>query len=112
MHGLPADFDGNMLIGRTLEQVCFNLNQIALHFDNDVSIVVESGYSFQDSQSPASSQVLEVPITQSELMRLLSRSIAQVSGATDGTLTLRFDNGNTLTIYDTSKEYESYQIRY
>lgn len=112
MYGLPSDFDVKFMVGRTLEQVCFNENQIALHFDDDLSIILESAFSHERSQSSSDSGVVEVPVTCSDLMELLGFSIARSSGDKDGTLTLEFDNGHILRCFDNSREYESYKIEY
>ena len=112
MYGLPLDFDAKFLVGRNLEQICFNQNQIALHFDDDLSIIVESALSHESSQSLSDARVVEVPVSDSDLMQLLGFSVSDASGDKDGTLTLVFDNGHTLKCYDTSHEYESYKIAY
>jgi hypothetical protein len=47
MYGLPKDFDGGFLVGRTLEMVCFSENQMALHFGAEISITIESAFSYR-----------------------------------------------------------------
>jgi hypothetical protein len=112
MYGLPTNFDGKFLVGLTLEQICFNQNQVALHFDNDVSIVVESAFSHEGYQSASPAQPLDVPVASSDLMQLLGCSISNASGDKAGTLTLVFDNGHALKCFDTAREYESYRIEH
>jgi hypothetical protein len=106
MFGLPRDFDGTFLVGRTLDLVCFAQFQMYLHFGKDVIITVESAYSFQNDN------LVVVPVKQSDLMGLIGATVSQVTGSSDGTLTLRFGDGRLLRIYDTSQEYESYSISY
>ena len=108
MYGLPADFDGAFLVGRTLEQVCFGLYQVALQFDQQVSITIEGRFSHQ-RPSESSERVVAFPLEQSDLMQLLGQSISKVNATPDGTLALVFDKGHTLYCYETP-EYESYQI--
>jgi len=112
MYGLPSDFDAKFLVGRTLEQICFNQNQIALHFDDDLSIVVESAFSHGGSLTPSDARIVEVPVKHSNLMQLLGLSVSEASGDEDGSLTLVFDNGHTFRCFDTSREYESYKIQH
>jgi Family of unknown function (DUF6188) len=112
MYKLPADFDAQFFVGRNLEQICFNQNQIALHFDDDLSIVIESAFSHEEPQSPSDGQVVEVPVSDSDLMRLLGCSVSEASGDGDGTLILVFENGHVLKCFDTSDQYESYQIEH
>src|SRR5262245_46744506 len=111
MYGLPPDFDIKIFVGRNLELICFNENQIALHFNDDLSIVIESAFSHQ-SESSSKTQVAEIPVLESDLMQLLGRTITEGSGDKNGTLTLKFDNGHILNVFDTSSQYESYQIKY
>ena len=81
MHGLPADFDGGMLRGRALEQICFNQNQVALHFDNDVGIVIESSFLHQTEDRLSTQRAVHVPVSTSDLMGLLGSSVTAASGA-------------------------------
>ena len=106
MYKLPYNFDGSFLIGRILEQVCFNLNQICLHFDNNVSIVVESSFSYQYLDCEQNCQLIDVPVLKSDIMQLLGEQVSHVSGDEKGTLSLIFDNGHIFRCYDTSTQYE------
>ena len=108
MYGLPVDFDASFLIGRTLEQVCFTANQVIFNFDAGVRIVVEAAFSVA-LQGATSLRIVEVPCSDSDVMRLLERRISDASGSRDGTLTVTFVD-EVLAIYDNSREYESYQI--
>src|SRR5262245_30928410 len=106
MYGLPKDFDGGFLAGRTLEMVCFSENQMVLHFGGEVSITIESAFSYRDAQ------VVNVPVHESNVMELLGSSVSGAQGDADGTLSLIFDNGQSLKVYDTTQQYESYSIAY
>jgi hypothetical protein len=110
MYRLPTDFDGKFLIGRRLEQICFNENQISLQFDADVAITIENGYAYQDIPSPVSTAANSIPAMQSNLMQLVGHTISRVEGTNDGTLWLVFENGHQLRCFDNPR-YESYQIR-
>jgi hypothetical protein len=106
MYGLPKDFDGSFLVGRTLELVCFSQNQMSLHFSDDITITIESAFSYKIDQ------IVDVPVQQSNLMELLGSSVSVAQGDENGTLSLLFDNGATLKVFDTTKQYESYTISY
>lgn len=106
MYGLPKDFDGSFLVGRTLGLLCFSQNQMSLHFDDDVTIAIESAFAYKTAQ------VIDVPVHESDLMELLGTAVASVQGDANGTLSLLFNNGQTLKLYDTTKQYESYTITY
>jgi len=106
MYGLPKGFDGSVLVGRTLEMVCFNENQVYLHFDGRTTITIESAFSYKNEQ------IVHVPVAESHLMELLGLSVSAAKGDDKGTLSLFFDNGQTVRVYDTTKQYESYTISY
>jgi hypothetical protein len=110
MHGLPAGFDGGFLIGHWLEQVCFNENQIWFHFNGDVAIAIEGGYSYQPDTLPASAPTAFVPASNSNLMGLLGQTISRIEATGDGTLALFFENGHQLRCFD-DPHYESYRIQ-
>ena len=112
MYKLPESFDGKFLVGRVFEQVCFNQNQIYLHFDSDVHIIIESSFSHQYSEFEKDYKVINVPVLESDIMQLLGSSILKVCGDKEGTLCLFFDNGHILRCYDNSTQYESYQIQH
>ena len=106
MYGLPKDFDGSFLVGRTLETVCFAQFQVYLHFDANITIGIESAYSYRTDQ------VVDVPVQESNLMQLLGSTVSAARGDETGTLSLLFSNGDRLQVFDTTKQYESYTISY
>ncbi len=109
MYGLPNDFNSERLVGRTLEMICFNENQIYFHFDEKLTIQVGSSLRYQQGPRQAP-ETIEVPVLQSNLMQLLGRSTKKAFGDTKGTLTLEFEDGQILQILDDTPLYESYQI--
>jgi hypothetical protein len=110
MYGLPKDFDGSSLIGRTLEMVCFNLNQISLHFGDHVMITVEGALTYQSVSGVV--QKLSPPVVETNIMQLVGRELVRVVGSPGGTLSLTFDNGHIVECLDTSADYESYRISF
>ena|SRR6266851_6360151 len=110
MYGLPVDFNSEFLVGRVLEQVCFNENQISLRFDADVGITIEGAYAYQDTPLAEDAPTMHAPASSSRLMQLLGHSVSRAEGTPEGTLSLFFENGHALRCFDTPG-YESYQIR-
>ena len=106
MYGLPKDFNGDFFIGQILEMVCFNENQVYLHFGCEITVTIESAFSYQNDK------IVSIPVRESDLMKMLGLSVSKAEGEKDGTLSLTFSNGETLKIYDISKQYESYSITY
>src|SRR5271154_6083289 len=111
MHGLKKDIDLSFLNGRELIQLGIGLYQTIFKFDEDVAISVEGEFRYFDGQDewiwrpePGSSQVA------ARTLALLAATITKIESNEDGTLALTFTNGHRLTMLDSSKEYESYDI--
>ena len=112
MYGLPKDFDATFLVGLTLEMICFNINQVYLHFSDHVMITIEGDFLYQVSPSDNASRTTSPPILKSNLMQLLEHSVSKASGDKDGTLTMVFDNGQIIKLLDTLPNYESYKFKH
>lgn len=110
MYGLSSTFDTSCFIGLTLEQVSFTENTIHFSFSGKVSITLES--SFEHHTKAGKSVQGNVPLLESQLMELVGESIESVNASSNGTLTLRFADGQMLVCLDDSSEYESYQLNF
>jgi len=73
MYGLPKNFDGSFLIGRSLELLCFSANQVNLHFGLDVSISVTSALCYQPLESELLSNVVDGAVIRRRTSRLFLR---------------------------------------
>jgi len=111
MYGLKKDIDLSFLSARELIQVAIGVYQIQFGFDKDVIIYVESQFNYFDGHEewiwkpePGAAQIA------ARTVFLLSATIQSFEGQENGTLILMFSNGGRLTIPDSSREYESYQI--
>lgn len=111
MYGLKKEIDLSFLNGRELIQVAIGLYQISFRFDEDVAISVEGEFCYFDGQAESTWKA-ETAAAQiaSRTVSLLGSTIRSYAGREDGTLSLVFSNGQRLTILDSSKEYESYDI--
>jgi hypothetical protein len=111
MHGLKKEIDLGFLTGLKLTQVAIGLYQVQFHFDQDVTLSVEAEFRYFDGrdesiwrQEPSSPQVA------ARTVAMLGASISSFETNENGTLALAFSNGHRLTILDSFKEYESYDI--
>jgi hypothetical protein len=110
MYKLPKSFDGAFFIGRTLELQSFSFNAVLFAFDMNVSITVYSSLQHKFGQFDRSSTVQNVPLTESRLMQLVGHTLTSVEGDANGTLTVEFDNGHVVQVFDDSPDFESYII--
>lgn len=111
MYGLPSDLDLEFLVGLTLLQVCVGANEVILRFDQDVSITMET--RIRARYADGKDVVFDcAPLAAVSLVAFLSDSITEVLGQRDGTLRMSFSRGGLIEVYDSSKDYESYQIQH
>lgn len=108
MNGLDSAIDLSFLKGREVIQVAVGIFQVVFVFDEQVTISVESKFRFGSTDS-CMWQPGE-PHAASPALRLLGARVEQICSQRDGTLDLMFSNGDRLTILDSSKEFESYNI--
>jgi len=111
MYGLKKETDLSFLTGRELIQVAIGLYQIQFGFDEDVTVSVEAEFRYFDGQEewiwlqePSSPQVA------ARTVAMLGASITSFQSNENGTLALMFLNGHRVTILDSFREYESYDI--
>ena len=111
MYGLKKETDLSFLAGRELIQVAIGSFQVQFHFDEDVAVSVEAEFRYFDGrrewiwrQGPSSPEVA------GRTVAILGASITSFESSENGTLAITFSNGHRLTMVDSFKEYESYDI--
>ena len=111
MYGLRKEIDLSFLTGRELIQIAIGSFQVQFHFDEDVTVSVEAEFCYFDGQDewiwqqePSSPQIA------ARTVAMLGASITSFETNENGTLALTLSNGHRLTILDSFKEYESYDI--
>lgn len=111
MYGLKKDVDLSFLTGRELIQVAVGVYQTVFRFDEDVAISVEGEFRYFDGQAewtwrpePGCSLIA------ARTVALLGATVESFETNANGTLALTFSNGYRLTLADSSRKYESYQI--
>ena len=114
MYGLPEDFDGSFLVGRSVRTVAFSPCMTELIFDGDVSIGLLASYEchFAGDEKHVELRRVDVPVASSRLMQLLGHTVMSVDVERQGTLTLHFDGGHIFRCLDDACGYESYSIGY
>lgn len=111
MYGLKKEIDLSFLKGRELGQVAIGLYHVRFGFDEDVAISVEAEFRYFDRQTDWTWRPEQGSASvAARTLALLGASIQAFESSVDGTLALTFSNGDRLTILDSSKEFESYDI--
>jgi hypothetical protein len=109
MYGLDPKIDVWFIEGRELIQVAVGRYQIQFAFDRDVAMSVEQKfeYRFQGELVTWEPGKMEAA---GAVLKLVTATVTQARGTRDGTLTLEFDSGAILIVYDASNQCKSYTI--
>ncbi len=111
MYGLPENTDLGFLKEQVLRQVCVGANEVILRFADDISITCQTDIGHKKA-GVCTALYRDMITCGAMLVNFLHTSIINASAESPGTLVLKFSNDEALEIYDTSQEYESYQITY
>ncbi len=104
MNGLPADFKTEFLCGKTLSLVSVMRFQVDLSLEEGCLISISGEVSLDKGER------LELPCSLLYLFQLIDQKVVAASSTIDGTLSLAFERGQTLHVYDSNEKYESYTI--
>ncbi len=113
MHGVPNDLRLERFHGATLTQICIGEFQQQFHFtDPALHISIEGDWRVTNS----SGEVIDQSVSSSErdayrVHQLLGQTIVAHQVAAPEFFVLRFSNGWSLVVFDTSSEYESFSIQ-
>lgn len=90
--------------------VSFGLYVIHLIFDNGNRLSLAAPFRFSSAETIGDAAVVEFPLRESNMMRLLSHSVYEVRGDSDGSLELSFTNRDRLIVYSNDPMYETYTL--
>jgi hypothetical protein len=116
MYGVPQQLDLAPFIGTRLDCISIGKYQIHLSFSGDPwtkdrGVTVEGYWEMRDAQSAIIDKAAENDDRDAyRIHRLLSRTVTETKVNPPESFTLVFDNGWTLTIVDSSSQYESCHI--
>ena len=112
MYGVPANLDLSRFVGATLIQLGVGEFQIQFHFHPDSSISVEGRWEVRDSTGVLGDKAKEnAQRTGLYIHFLLGRKIGQYTVDAPRSFSLTFETGHKLTVFDDSREYESFSIQ-
>jgi Family of unknown function (DUF6188) len=112
MYDLPKGTTFEFLRDRELELLCFGPYTVTLHFGGGIQLQIEGSFTHITMQHGVAPEASHFPLSESQLMRLLLQRVTQVAAKQNGTLTLRFGNGDTLVIDGNIGPYESYNVNH
>ncbi len=98
------------LANSSVELVSHGQYVIHLRFENGNKLSFSAPFRFAEGQLLSDAPVREFPLTDSRLVRVLGCKIGEVKCDPDGTLELRFSNGDVLVVYANDPAYEAYTV--
>jgi hypothetical protein len=114
MYGLSKDLDLSFFVGKTLHSITFASNIIHFDFGDGVTVALESYYQHQQKQDVDHHRIGTAQAASgcqtSSLMRLLEHLVVSAQAVDEHTLTLTFDNEDSLSFIETPGPYECYEF--
>ena len=122
MYGVPKNLDLSRFDGALLTQICigefqvqFHFQQVASNFHQSASISVEGKWEVRDSAGLFVDWMeRHASLSQRDSFyahRLLGSTVTAYRVDPPESLTLQFSSGHTLTVFDDSRQYESFSIQ-
>ena len=110
MYPPPPEVVIQKLANTSLELVSHGQYVIHLSFENGNKLSFSAPFRFAEGLHLQDAPVIEFPLSESKLVRVLGCQVSQVQCDTDGTLELRFSNGDVLIVYANDPAYEAYTV--
>ena len=98
------------LINNEVDQISFCKYVVHVLFENGDRLSVACPFRFDTGEAITESPVHEFPLLNSSMVRVMGSSIIQAECDSDGTLRLRFTNGDSLIAYANDPGYEAYTL--
>lgn len=113
MHGIPPNLDLLQYHGAVLTQLCIGEFQLQFIFTTpELILSVEGDWQLKNAQGEMIDRSLPNEQRESfKIHRLLGRAIKDHIVDAPVAIVLHFDNGWTLSIFDSSTEFESFSIQ-
>lgn len=110
MYGLEKSVNLEFMRNSELQQICFGLYEIQLHFTKNLSICIESDCHLIDSNDSITKLAGNKPEASKCLVCLLGKKIENVENVGGGEVRLILSGKYTLILLDGNKKTESYNI--
>ena len=107
---LPENFDLKSLKGERLIMICFNANQISLHFDSSTKITFEGDYIVEENNKQMEYSVFPLKSDNGLLVLIETEIEDSYTDSLRKNLRIKFSNKIILTLMG-ADQYESYSIK-
>jgi hypothetical protein len=113
MYGVPKDLPLERLVGQEFNFIGLGCHQIQFHISGLVAIHVQGGWELWDHfGSLVDGQQEHEERDAYRLHCVIDEPIIRFQLDAPESFTLLFDSGHRLTIYDDSKNYESFSVHF
>ena len=109
MYGVPKTTDFSFLLGKTVEQVCLGQYQTQIHLD-DANVSIECRHALFLAENSREVIWRRDEFPSEGISKLLGQTLSRVTVGDSGALELTFSQGDCLSLFDDSEQYESFQI--
>ncbi len=96
------------LVSSVVDLISFGKYVFHISFENGDKLSVACPFRFDVGVTE--SPVYELPLSESNTLRLLGSSVSHAECDADGTLRVRFTNGDSLIAYANDPQYEAYTL--
>jgi hypothetical protein len=110
MNPPPATIVFNGLKSSDLDAISFYRYEAHLTFENRNRLSFSAPFRFSEGLRISDGPIFKFPLSESKLVRVLGCQVCEVNCDTDGTLELRFSNGDVLIVYANDPAYEAYTV--
>jgi hypothetical protein len=112
MFGVPANLDLSQLIGDYLTAIQLGQFDLQFKFGSGISICVQGDWQLRKASSELIDQAVDPPASREfyRVHRLLDKTVTNFTVDPPRSFTLYFDDGFSLTVFDSSQQFESFQI--
>ena len=112
MYGVPVDLDLSLFKGAVLTQLCVGEFQVQFRFHPIGTISVEGRWELRDTLGSLIDQMKRNAERDSFYLHvLLGKSVDGFSLDAPRSFSLCFETGHVLTIFDDTRQYESFSIQ-
>jgi len=112
MYGVPPDLNLERFLGATLTRLGLGEFQIDFQFHPEGEITVEGRWELRDQTGRLVDEAQ--PTRQRDtyrVHRLLGQKVTRTSVNAPSSITLQFESGDRLEVFDDSTQYESFTIQ-
>lgn len=111
MYGIPKDLPLQRFVGDNLSQISIGVDGIHFNFDKAGTISVFGYWELQDKEGSLIDKAYENSVRKYyRIHMILNGEVISSSLNAPSSFTLNFKSGHKLSIFDDSKQYESFSI--